>query len=175
MKALLCGLLLCGGVTLAQAADDKLARSIDLTRYAGTWHEIARLPNFFQRKCARDVTATYIRDGDYVRVLNHCVKKDGETITAEGRARVTDAPTNRRLKVGFVEIFGWWPFEGDYWILDIDADYRWVIVGGPEQKYGWILARTPTLDAATRAHIDKQLVAFGYDPKAFVDTPAGLR
>jgi len=140
---------------------------IDLDRYAGTWHEIARVPNFFQRKCASDVTANYTRERDHVVVVNRCVKSDGKAITADGKAYVTDPPANRKLKVGFFSIFGWMPFKGDYWILDIDPNYGWVIVGGPTTKYGWILARTPTLDAATRADVDARLRKFGYAADAF--------
>lgn len=148
------------------AADAKGLPAIDIDRYAGTWHEIARMPHFFQRHCHRDTTATYTRQADHVKVVNRCVKADGEVISAEGKAFVTDAPVNRKLKVGFLEILGWMPFKGDYWILDIEPDYRWVIVGGPDREYAWILSRTPTLDDATRAHIDARLRALGYDPKA---------
>jgi apolipoprotein D and lipocalin family protein len=140
---------------------------IDLDRYAGTWHEIARVPNYFQRKCTSGVTATYSRQDDHVLVVNRCVKSDGKVITAEGKASITDPPLNTKLKVGFFSIFGWMPFKGDYWILDIDPEYRWVIVGGPTTKYGWILARTPTLDAATRADVDARLRRFGYAANAF--------
>jgi len=151
----------------AFAADTRPPAPVDLDRYAGTWYEIARIPMFFQRHCARDVTATYTRRDDYVEVLNRCVTADGETIVAEGKAFVTDPPTNRRLEVGFFSIFGWMPFKGDYWILDVDPDYRWAIVGHPRRTYGWILSRTPELDPATRADIDQRLRAFGYDPAAF--------
>lgn len=140
---------------------------IDLDRYAGTWHEIARVPNYFQRKCASDVTANYTREGDHLLVVNRCVKSGGEVIVAEGKAYVTDPPANRKLKVGFFSILGWMPFKGDYWILDIDPQYRWVIVGGSTTKYGWLLARTPTLDAATRADVDARLRKFGYAANAF--------
>lgn len=156
-------------------AAEREPQAVDLARYTGTWYEIARLEHFFQRNCARDVTATYTRDGDFIRVVNRCVEADGEEIVAKGRARVVDAPTNRRLKVGFLEIFGWWPFEGDYWILDIDPDYRWVLIGGPDRKYGWILSRTPTLDAATRADLDRRLAGLGYDVKDFLASPQSAR
>jgi apolipoprotein D and lipocalin family protein len=140
---------------------------IDLDRYAGTWHEIARVPNYFQRKCAGGVTATYTRAEDHIVVTNRCVSSSGDAIVAEGKAYVTDPPANRKLKVGFFSILGWMPFKGDYWILDIDPDYRWVIVGSSTTKYGWILARTPALDAATRADIDARLRKLGYAPDAF--------
>lgn len=161
-------LLAAASTTTVAVADDKLPAAVDLARYAGTWHEIARMPQFFQRKCVRDVTATYTLDGDYVQVRNRCVTADGRAITADGRARIVDAPTNRKLKVGFLNIFGWWPFEGDYWILALDPDYRWVIIGGPDQDYGWILARTSTITPELRAQLDALLTDFGYDPKKFV-------
>lgn len=141
--------------------------AVDLDRYAGTWHEIARVPNYFQRKCASGVTATYSRKGDHVAVLNRCVDGRGKVLSAEGKAYVTDAPLNRKLKVGFFSILGWMPFKGDYWILEIDPEYRWVIVGGSTTKYGWILARVPSLEAATRADIDIRLRKLGYAPDAF--------
>ena len=150
----------------ARAADPVADAPVELARYAGTWHEIARMPHFFQRKCARDVTATYTPMPGFVKVVNRCVEADGTAMSVEGKAFVTDAPRNRRLKVGFFEILGWMPFKGDYWVLALDRDYRWVIVGGPDRKYAWILARPPALDAPTRARIDDLLRANGYDPAA---------
>lgn len=157
-------------LAFASAAHATMA-PIDLERYAGTWHEIARVPNFFQRKCASDVTASYTPEADHVVVVNRCSRSDGKVLSVEGKAYVTDPPTNSRLKVGFFSIFGWMPFKGDYWILEIDPDYRWAIVGGPTTKYGWILARTPTLDAATRAMVDAKLRRLGYDVDAFRPGP----
>lgn len=159
-------LLLALASPLTALAAEAAPPPVDLARYAGTWHEIARIPHFFQRKCARDVTATYTVQPDHVKVVNRCVKEDGTAMSVEGKAFVMDAPQNRKLEVGFFEIFGWMPFRGDYWILDLDPEYRWVIVGGPNHEYGWILARTTTLDTATRAYIDGRLKAHGYDPKA---------
>jgi apolipoprotein D and lipocalin family protein len=175
MTRLLPALLLCAGV--AGAADAPVPApstfTVDIDRYAGTWYEIARMPHFFQRNCARDTTAHYLREGDAVRVTNRCVDADGEEIKAEGRARVVEPASNRKLKVGFLSIFGWYPFEGDYWILDLDPDYRWVLVGTPSREYGWILARDPQLDPALRADLSARLKALGYDPQTFTDTPQG--
>jgi apolipoprotein D and lipocalin family protein len=148
-------------------ADARQPAAIDLARYSGTWHEIARIPHFFQRKCLRDVTATYTLQPDHLQVVNRCITADGETMSVTGKAFVQDAPTNRKLTVGFFEILGWMPFTGDYWIRDIDPDYRWAIVGGPGNEYGWILARSPQLEPALRADIDRRLRGLGYDPAAF--------
>ena len=52
-----------------------------------------------------------------------------------------DKVTHAKLKVWF-----FWPFKGDYWIIDLDPDYQWAVVGVPSRKYLWILSRTPTLD-----------------------------
>ena len=150
-----------------ELAEPREPAAVDLARYAGTWHEIARIPMFFQRKCVRDVTATYTLREGHVAVLNRCVTAGAETITAAGKAFVTDAPTNRRLEVGFLDILGWMPFKGDYWILALDPEYRWAIVGDRDRRYGWILSRTTELTPALRTAIDARLRGLGYDPAAF--------
>lgn len=159
------------GATPATAAPViDASRPLDLARYTGRWFEIARQSHFFQRNCARNVTAAYAKEEGFVRVVNRCEKENGEVMKVEGKAFVTDAPTNRKLEVGFFEIFGWMPFTGDYWVLDFDPEYRWAIVGGEDKDLGWILARKPVLDAVTRADIDARLRALGYDPAKFINT-----
>ena len=129
---------------------------VDLARYVGLWHEIARIPNRFQGHCARDITARYeiLKDGR-IGVINSCVGKDGKVSQAVGIAKVIDAETNARLKVSFFSILGIRPFWGDYWILGLGDDYEFAVIGTPNRKYGWILARTPhptpeTLEKAWR-------------------------
>lgn len=136
------------------------AASVDLERYLGTWYEIARLPNGFETDC-EGVTADYARrDDGLIGVVNRCRvgAADGKLKTAKGRARIVDEATNAKLEVSF---FG--PFWGDYWILWLADDYSLSLVGEPEGRYLWILARTPTLDAATREAALSRLTAFGYD------------
>lgn len=145
--------------SLLMAADLPVVPSVDLARYAGTWHEIARLPNRFQRKCESNTTATYTlrRDGR-IAVLNQCRKADGSTIKATGTAKVADSKgPNTKLKVTF-----FWPFYGDYWILALDPGYRWALVGEPERKYLWILAREPRLDDATYQDIVARAAQQGF-------------
>ncbi|MBU3664935.1 MAG: lipocalin family protein [Chthoniobacterales bacterium] len=154
LPALVAGGLLCSCSTLPPPTT---VGSVDLARYCGTWHEIEAFPNVFQRGC-QGSTATYtaLPDGK-IRVVNSCVR-NGKTVSVTGTATPVPGSNNSRLKVRF---FG--PFAGDYWILDLDKNYRWVAVGHPNRQYLWILARTPNLDSATLARIRTRLAAQGYD------------
>ena len=145
---------------------------VDLSRYAGTWYEIAAIPQSFQKGCVA-TTATYtLRPDGEVDVLNRCRKErlDGEEKSAKGRAWVVDSETNAKLKVSF-----FWPFRGDYWIVDLDPDYRWAVVGHPDRTYGWILSRTPGMDEKTYEAILGRLREQAYDTARFGRTlqPAG--
>ncbi len=145
---------------------------VDLQRYAGFWYEIAKVPNPFQRQCARDTLARYTLLGQgRVAVLNQCIRRSGRVEQAAGVARVVDRTSQARLKVSLVSVLGWRPFWGDYWIIGLDADYRWAIVGAPNRRYGWILARTRSLDAIALEQIGSVLEANGYRRSAFVTTP----
>ncbi len=164
-------LLLAAPLTLAAQELTTVPR-VDLDRYAGLWHEIARIPNRFQRRCTARTTAEYslLPDGR-IRVVNRCCTAGGEEISATGVARVVDAQSNSKLEVSFVRFLGRNWFYGDYWIIGLDPDYRWAIVGAPGRRYGWILARDRTLSAADRAQCDQILRQRGYDPGDFVDSP----
>ena len=147
-------------------------KSVDLKRYVGRWYEIAKIPNRFQRKCSRGTTAQYalLPDGR-IEVINRCIKKDGETITARGVAKVVDLQSNARLKVSFVKLLGFNLFWGDYWIIGLDENYEFAIVGTPGRKYGWILSRSPQMSPAKLEQAWQILKQQGYRPEDFVMTP----
>jgi len=134
--------------------------SVDLARYAGKWYEIARLPNRFQRDCASDTTASYmLRPDGKITVVNECRKPDGRLKSARGTARLASGKEpSTKLKVTF-----FWPFYGNYWIIDLDLEYRWAVVGEPDRKYLWILSREPRLDAALYDQILDRAKNQGYD------------
>ncbi len=149
---------------------------VDIPRYAGRWYEVARFPNRFQAKCVGETTAEYslLPDGQ-IRVLNSCRVADGSRSQAEGRARLAE-PGGRTstLKVRFAP--GWLSFLpfvwGDYWILDLTDDYRAALVGTPDRKYLWILARTPLLDEATYQRMVSAAAAQGFDTARLIQSPA---
>ena len=144
---------------------------VDLERYAGTWYEIARLPNWFQDLCVGNVTADYKRlDDGNIEVVNRCLDEKGKMDQANGVARVVDAPTNAKLEVSFVSLFGWHLFWGDYWILDLGDDYEYVVVGMPSRKYAWILARGTSLAPEAWDRARTILLRAGYDPNKLVKT-----
>lgn len=152
----------------AQGPPLAVVESVNLNRYAGTWYEIARYPNSFQRNCV-DVTAEYSpRENRRVTVENFCREDqpNGRLRSIRGTARVVDTQTNAKLKVTF-----FWPFEGDYWIIELDADYSYAVVGEPSRNFLWILSRTPTLDEDLYQAILGRLPEKGYDPAALVRTP----
>lgn len=142
-------------------------QNVDLTRYMGLWYEIARYPNRFQRKCVSDVTARYrLLDNGQVEVINSCRRSDGSVDTAKGRAKVVDKTSNAKLKVTF-----FWPFYGNYWIVDLGANYEYAVVGEPDRRYLWILSRAPKMDETLYKQILARVAANGYDTNRLVKTP----
>lgn len=133
---------------------------VDLKRYQGFWYEIARLPNYFERKL-KCTSATYtLRDDGKITVLNqgHYISDPDRTSSIKGVAWVPDKSAPAKLKVQF-----FWPFSGNYWIMYLDTDYRFVLVGDPSLKYLWILARDKEMDEKTYAMLLQKAVDNGYD------------
>jgi apolipoprotein D and lipocalin family protein len=140
------------GVTQAELPPLQTVAAVDLPRYMGTWHEIAKYPNWFQKKCASSTQATYtLQANGRVQVLNRCKTDKGEWSEALGAARQIGGPTSPQLKVRFApEWLSFIPLVwGDYWIIELDPDYQWVVVSEPQRDYLWILSRTPQMPAAT--------------------------
>ena len=144
----------------------EVVQSVDLSRYVGRWYEISRFPNGFQKKCADMVTANYTMRADgKIEVVNRCRKASGEYATAKGKAKIVDKKTNAKLKVTF-----FWPFYGDYWILDLGPNYEYAVVGEPGRKYLWILSRSPQMDEALYQQILQKMAAQGFNTELMIRT-----
>lgn len=139
--------------------------SLDLDRYLGLWFEIGRLPLRWEDDNATDITAEYsLQDDGSVRVDNRCLDDDGKPTRAIGRATPVDGKPGQ-LQVSFLpELLRWIPFtKGDYWVLKIDDGYTVSLVGTPDRKNLWLLARDPQIDADTQAVYLDEAVRQGFD------------
>ena len=139
--------------------------SVDLSRYAGTWYEIARLPMWFQRHCIDSRAAYTIRQDGTVGVHNECLTDRGTVDQADGVATVVDRTSNAKLMVTFDNFFARLvgpSREGNYWILELDPDYTVAMVGTPDRRYLWILSRTPQLDDAIYQQLMANAQRFGF-------------
>lgn len=144
---------------------------VDLNKYTGIWYEIAKIPNSFQKKCISNSAAHYsLNEDGSIKVVNSCKNSDGEMNSSEGVAEVVDTKTNSRLKVSFVSIFGINFFWGDYWIIGLNDDYSYAVIGTPNRKYGWILSRTKQLSEEKLSTVYDILQKNGYNTEDFVPT-----
>ena len=139
---------------------------LDVPRYMGTWYEIAKYPNRFQRQCVADTRADYtLLEGGTVQVTNRCRNAEGETLEAIGSARQLGPGSSPRLQVRFAP--AWLAFLpwvwGDYWVIDLDERYQLVAVSEPRREYLWILARQPVVPAAEYQALLERLRKKGFD------------
>ena len=146
-----------------QSTDPLPVAPIDQSRYLGTWHEQARLPNSFEEGCQRATAEYAIREDGLISVVNTCIDARGESRVARGRARPTGAANEGKLEVSF---FG--PFWANYWVLDRGENYDWSIVGEPEGRYLWVLTREREITPELRAAFERRITELGYRPAELV-------
>jgi apolipoprotein D and lipocalin family protein len=150
----------CASVPKKASPELKVVSYVDIDRYMGKWYEIALYPNWFEKGCYRS-TATYeqLKEGQ-IKVTNQCrmYGPDGELNQAIGTATIPNSKTNAKLKVQF-----FWPFKGDYWIIDLDKDYQYAIVSEPNRQYLWILSRSPNMDFETLKALKTKIRGNGFD------------
>ena len=155
-----CIISIMGGCTCKNVSEPmgQTVKSVDLPRYMGKWYAIASLPAWFQKDCYC-VMADYSLEKDHVKVINSCRKgsPEGPLKVSTARAFVVPDTGNSQLKVQF-----FWPFKGDYWIIALDDDYRYAMVGHPCRKYLWILRRTPVMDKKTYDDLVETAKSKGY-------------
>ena len=152
-------ILLCSTLSCAQASGGDATShasgtlttidSLDVQRYMGIWYEIAKYPNWFQKKCIAETKAEYrLQAGGTVQVINRCRRESGDMDEAIGEARQIGPSTSAKLKVRFAPAWlSLLPFVwGDYWVVDLDESYQLVAVAEPKREYLWVLSRTPKVD-----------------------------
>lgn len=141
---------------------------VDIQRYMGTWYEIAKFPQWFEKGLV-GVTANYtLLPNGKVRVINSGYKNDfnGKLKIAKGRAWIVDKVTNAKLKVSF-----FWPFAGNYWIIELGKDYEYAVVGYQSRKYLWILSRKPQMEESLYNELLKHIKEKGFNLLKIEKTP----
>lgn len=145
---------------------------LDISRYAGQWYEIARLPASFQEECVGDAMAHYTLDRPgRIGVRNSCRTADGEIKTVQGTARRVEGHPGR-LKVRFApDWLSFVPFVwNDYWVIELDPGYQWAMVGDPDREYLWILSRMPSMEPELFERLKARAEAMGYDVEPLITT-----
>ncbi|MCL7050870.1 hypothetical protein MKW94_006528 [Papaver nudicaule] len=153
----------------------EVVKDLDIPRYMGRWYEIASFPSRFQPKNGVNTRATYTlqEDGKTVTVLNE-TWNDGKRGFIQGTAYKADPDSNEaKLKVKFwvppfLPII---PVVGDYWVLSIDEDYQYALIGQPSRNYLWILCRNPHMDEEIYNGLLEKATSEGYDVKKLHKTP----
>lgn len=132
-------------------------KKVDINKYLGTWYEIARYEHRFEKDC-KNVSANYeLKEDNQIKVTNRCVNINTNKKTeANGIAYAKDT-SNSKLKVSFFR-----PFYGDYWVLMLDKNYTYAVVGAPSRQYLWILSRTKVLNEDIKNKILKELPNKGF-------------
>ena len=155
--------LIAVGKVFAQAgqlAPVKTIPSLDVPRYLGTWYEISKFPNWFQKKCQSNTKAVYsLRSDGNLQVVNSCKTVSGEVTEAVGAARQIGPRDSAKLEVRFApEWLSFLPMVwGDYWIVDLDSQYELAAVSDPKREYLWVLSRNPQLDPRAYAALLQRL------------------
>ncbi len=140
-------------------------KTVDLEKYAGKWYEIARLPNSFEKglKCT---TANYtLRKNGKITVINtgHLIINPNKTKKSKGKAWIPNKAFPGQLKVSF-----FWPFAGDYYIIELDSDYQYALIGEPSRKYLWILNRTKVMTDITFNKLLKKAKESGFNVEKII-------
>lgn len=136
-----------------------VVENVDLERYAGKWYEIAYIPYIWEKSCSNTTAEYTVKDG-YVEVINSCTKNilSEETECVQGKAYPVSGTNNAKLKVQF-----FWPLKGDYWVIDLDKNYKYAMVGSPDMKHLWILSRKPELDEPIYQKLIQKAKDKGFD------------
>ncbi len=153
----------------AELPEVEVADYVDVEQFMGTWYLIAEIPSFFERACAGGQTAQYSLNPDgSVSVINSCFRASGTPYSRRAKAFVVDTETNAKLEVGFVPLFNYRFFRGDYWIMEVGDDYEYAVVGHPTREYGWVLSRECDIDDTVLEDIFELLEEQYYDTDDFI-------
>ncbi len=146
--------------------DKTVVPELDIQQYLGTWYELARYDHPFERNLV-GVTATYsMKKNGKIKVVNQGYKSslDGKHSKAVGKAKIPDPDQPSKIKVSFFLFF-----YSDYYVMELDPDYKWAVIGSSSDNYLWILSRTPRLEKAVYEQLLTKIRKRGYDTSALIE------
>ncbi len=164
--AALVALCVCGALHAQPKTALKTISVLDVPRYMGTWYEVAKYPNRFQKKCVANTQAEYrLLSADSLQVINRCKTDKDDMEVAIGEARQLGAAASPKLQVRFAPSWlSMFPFVwGNYWVIDLDANYQLAAVSEPQRDYLWILARSPNVNPDAYSALLQRLSEQGFD------------
>jgi apolipoprotein D and lipocalin family protein len=137
---------------------------VDLQQMKGKWYEIAKLPRLTQARCTGTTAEYQVRSASELLVINECHEGSlgGPLKRIAARAVASDPSEPAKLSLDFGFAYG------DYWVIDVGAQYEYLVVGHPSRDYLWILSRTPTLDSDTLSSVVERAKQKGFKV-AFLD------
>jgi apolipoprotein D and lipocalin family protein len=163
MRLTLLSLVLLLSACMGVPDNVKVVESVNASQYLGTWYEIARLDQSFERGLEK-ISATYsAKDDGGIKVLNRGFNvKKNEWKEAEGKAYFVDAPNADKTNTGKLKVSFFGPFYGAYNIIALDANYQHVMICGPDKSYLWILSRTPQLAESIKQELVAKAKGLGF-------------
>jgi apolipoprotein D and lipocalin family protein len=157
---------LCFGLFLHACQSDepylKTVESVDLDQFQGKWYVIANRPTIFEKN-AYNATETYSLNKETGKIDVDFKYKKGDFEGPEKSVPQTAWVHNESTKAHWKISLWWLPFNLDYLIIDLDKDYQWTVVGVPNQKYLWVMARKPEMDDVLLSKILTEVKNKGYD------------
>lgn len=138
---------------------------VDLQKFMGLWHEVARLPHSFERSCIQITSEYTLKKDGKINITNRCIKENGHKRSAHGEVKIVDKTNNAKMEVEFAPDWLKWSGIGkeDYWIIDIDPQYKWAVISEPNRDFLWILSRMPVLDSKIYDNIINKLENWDFD------------
>lgn len=141
----------------------KVVDNIVANQYLGTWYEIARLDQSFERGLEK-ISATYTaKDDGSIKVVNRGFQvAKNEWKEAVGKACFVDPPNANKTNTGKLKVSFFGPFYGAYNIIALDVNYQHVMICGPDKSYLWILSRMPQLAEPIKRDLIVKAKALGF-------------
>jgi apolipoprotein D and lipocalin family protein len=167
-------LLILSGCAAMGGASSRPLRPVaylDLQRYMGGWFVIANIPYFAEKDCFDSVEGYALRPDGRIDNKFACREKSFDAPMQpqlKTVATVYDRTSNAEWRVPLFNVI-----RVKYFVIDLDSEYRWAVIGHPSRRYGWVISRTPSLPDDIYAGILQRLRGQGYDPTKFVKVPQG--